>query len=89
MSASLMCLFSKDLIKINRGEIHAIMGRNGSGKSTLANVIMGHPSYEITDGHVFYRGQALEDLEVHERAQGCFCRSSILHRYRVFKLVRS
>ena len=54
---------------INRGEIHAIMGRNGSGKSTLANVIMGHPSYEITDGHVFYRGQALEDLEVHERAR--------------------
>ena len=54
---------------INRGEIHAIMGRNGSGKSTLANVIMGHPSYEITDGHVLYRGQALEDLEVHERAR--------------------
>ena len=26
-------------LKINKGEIHAIMGPNGSGKSTLANVI--------------------------------------------------
>ena len=29
-------------LKINKGEIHAIMGPNGSGKSTLANVISGH-----------------------------------------------
>ena len=36
-----------DLV-VKFGEIHAIMGRNGSGKSTLANVLMGHPSYEIT-----------------------------------------
>ena len=30
-------------LKINRGEVHAIMGPNGSGKSTLANVVMGNP----------------------------------------------
>ena len=34
-------------LKVDRGEVHALMGPNGSGKSTLANTIMGHPSYEI------------------------------------------
>ena len=56
-------------LTINRGEIHAVMGRNGAGKSTLANVVMGHPAYEITEGHIFYQGQPLEELEVFERAR--------------------
>jgi len=30
----------------------ALMGPNGCGKSTLALALMGHPSYEITDGSV-------------------------------------
>ena len=34
-------------LKVNKGEIHAIMGPNGAGKSTLAKVIAGHPAYEI------------------------------------------
>ncbi len=34
-------------LKINQGEIHAVMGPNGSGKSTLAYALMGHPSYQI------------------------------------------
>ena len=37
-------------LKVSRGEVHALMGPNGSGKSTLANTILGHPSYEITEG---------------------------------------
>ena len=41
----------------HRGEVHALMGPNGSGKSTLANTIMGHPSYEITEGKILFRGQ--------------------------------
>ena len=54
---------------INKGEIHAIMGRNGAGKSTLASVVMGHPAYEITQGSIHYKSQPLEELEVFERAR--------------------
>ena len=39
-------------LKVNKGEVHAIMGPNGSGKSTLANVLMGRPDYEVTDGDI-------------------------------------
>ena len=51
------------------GEIHAIMGPNGSGKSTLASTLMGHPSFEITDGSVSFRGQDLLEMSVDERAR--------------------
>ena len=56
-------------LEMNRGEIHAIMGRNGAGKSTLANVIMGHPAYQITSGTIHYKGKNIEDMEVFERAR--------------------
>ena len=56
-------------LEMNRGEIHAIMGRNGAGKSTLANVIMGHPAYQITSGTILYKGKNIEDMEVFERAR--------------------
>jgi len=56
-------------LQINTGEVHAIMGPNGSGKSTLAKVLAGHPSYEITEGEVFYDGKNLLELEPDERAR--------------------
>ena len=43
-------------LKVNKGEVHAIMGPNGSGKSTLANVLMGRFDYVVTDGDVLVNG---------------------------------
>ncbi|HEY2181147.1 MAG TPA: Fe-S cluster assembly ATPase SufC [Solirubrobacteraceae bacterium] len=55
-------------LDISRGEIHALMGPNGSGKSTLASTLMGHPSYEITQGTITFKGEDITDAEPHERA---------------------
>lgn len=59
----------KDLnIKINKGEIHAIMGPNGSGKSTFSKVLAGHPSYKILEGDIIFKGSSILNLEPDERA---------------------
>jgi Fe-S cluster assembly ATP-binding protein len=56
-------------LDISRGEIHALMGPNGSGKSTLASTLMGHPSYEITEGSITFKGEDITEAEPHERAK--------------------
>src|ERR1043166_308794 len=55
-------------LKLNKGEVHALMGPNGSGKSTLAKVIFGHHEYTITEGEILYKGENLTELEPDERA---------------------
>ncbi len=55
-------------LKVNAGEVHAIMGPNGSGKSTLAQVLAGHQAFETTGGSVTYKGRELLDLPPEERA---------------------
>jgi len=55
-------------LDISRGEIHALMGPNGSGKSTLASTLLGHPSYEITQGTIVFKGEDITEAEPHERA---------------------
>src|ERR1700679_1950075 len=56
-------------LKINAGEVHAIMGPNGSGKSTLAQVLAGREDYEVTGGSVSFEGADLLALPAEERAR--------------------
>ncbi len=56
-------------LTIRPGEVHAIMGPNGTGKSTLAKAIVGHHSYQIIGGEVFFDGKSVLKMEVDERAR--------------------
>ena len=56
-------------LDLPKGEVHAIMGPNGTGKSTLAYSLMGHPSYEVTQGEVFFNGENILDMEPDERSR--------------------
>ena len=56
-------------LAIKQGEIHAIMGPNGTGKSTLAYTLMGHPSYEVTGGEAWFKGENILELDADERSR--------------------
>ena len=55
-------------LTIRDGETHALMGTNGAGKSTLSNVIVGNPSYEVTEGSITFNGKDLLAMNTEERA---------------------
>ncbi len=56
-------------LKVNQGEVHALMGPNGSGKSTLSQTIMGHPRYIVTRGDILYNGESILKLSPDKRAR--------------------
>lgn len=56
-------------LKINKGEVHAIMGPNGSGKSTLASVISGREEYQVDGGSILFNGKNILELSADERAK--------------------
>jgi len=56
-------------LRVDKGEVHAIMGPNGSGKSTLARALSGHPEYQVTGGEVWFEGRDLLAMDPDERAR--------------------
>ena len=54
---------------INRGEVHAVMGRNGTGKTTLSYTLMGHPKYQVMRGTILLDGEDVTNLKPEERAR--------------------
>jgi len=55
-------------LKIQKGEIHAIMGPNGSGKSTFSKVVAGHPAYSVLEGDILFKGNSIIELSPEERS---------------------
>ena len=56
-------------LKVNAGEVHAIMGPNGSGKSTLASVLAGKEDFEVSEGSVDFDGNDLMEMSPEDRAR--------------------
>jgi Fe-S cluster assembly ATP-binding protein len=55
-------------LKVEKGEIHAIMGPNGSGKSTFSKVIAGHPAYSVLSGDILFKGSSILELDPEDRS---------------------
>ena len=55
-------------LRLEPGQVHAIMGPNGSGKSTLSYVLAGRAGYDVTDGSILYNGEDLAAMPPEERA---------------------
>lgn len=68
-SAGAVAILKGMNLTVERGQIHALMGPNGSGKSTLSNVLLGHPSYEVTSGKVYYKGEDITEWTADERGR--------------------
>ncbi len=56
-------------LKIESGEIVALMGPNGSGKSSLAYAVAGHPNYQILSGKIRLNGEDLTSMTPDGRAK--------------------
>jgi len=56
-------------LKLDQGEIHALLGPNGSGKSSLAQTISGNPQYRITQGSIRLAGKLLNHLPPEQRVK--------------------
>jgi len=56
-------------LRVDDGELHALMGPNGSGKSTFASTLLGNPAYRVTGGKIRFRGEDVTDWPTDVRAK--------------------
>ena len=61
-------LHSIDLA-VEPGEVHVLMGPNGAGKSTLGHVLMGDPTYTVTEGAIEFDGDDITELATDKRSR--------------------
>jgi branched-chain amino acid transport system ATP-binding protein len=61
------CALHDIQVNVEEGKIHAIIGPNGAGKTTLFNLISG--MHDITRGEIRFKGNRLNELKPHLRAE--------------------
>jgi branched-chain amino acid transport system ATP-binding protein len=67
MSFGKVAALSGVSFSVRKGEIHSIIGPNGAGKTVLMNCING--LYHPQKGNITYRGQNINRMKPHQRAQ--------------------
>lgn len=53
-------------LKVEEGEIHALVGENGAGKSTLMNVLSGIYPYGSYEGSIIYNGEECHFAKIND-----------------------
>jgi putative multiple sugar transport system ATP-binding protein len=56
-------------LRVEEGEIHAVVGENGAGKSTLMKVLSGVYPSGTYDGQIIYRGEECHFKGIHDSEQ--------------------
>ncbi len=56
-------------LKVDKGDVVAIMGHNASGKTTLVLTLAGFPQYIVTKGRIIFNGEDITLKAIHERAK--------------------
>src|SRR4028119_2464618 len=68
-------------LKIESGELHALLGPSGSGKTTLLRIIAGLEVPDAESGDVLFNGQPVGDEHVSRRKVGFVFQHYALFRH--------
>ena len=63
-------------LKIEKGEVHALLGENGAGKSTLMNCLYG--MYDSYEGEIFYNGKK---VSIHDQKDAIALGIGMVHQH--------
>ena len=67
-------------LRVEAGEVHALLGENGAGKSTLMNILTG--VHDKDAGTVVFDGKEMKNISV---TYNCFLRQEGTVRIRLFR----